>query len=105
MNNSTGDQAREVEGRVGPTAEQALLLRLASAVESLVVYTVLTRVLPRSLRDRLYHQIVSPISICTSLRLRGLRCGWYLRLGLTFILSLLIITVRFYDFLETNILR
>lgn len=52
MNNSTGGQAREVEGRGGPTAEQALLLRLASAMESLVVYTVLTRVLPRSLRDR-----------------------------------------------------
>lgn len=49
--------------------------------------------------------IVPPTSIFTSLRLRGLRCGWYLRLGLTFILSLLIIAVRFYDFLETNILR
>jgi len=69
--------------RIGLTGEETLFFRLSSAIEGITLYIILCQILPT-----LY-----------------LKRSFYLRLAATYLLIVVILTVRFYDFLETNIFR
>ncbi|XP_023322885.1 uncharacterized protein LOC111697210 [Eurytemora carolleeae] len=70
----------------GPTAEETLFFRLASAVEGITLYIIVTQILPSIYAKR--HRFV-----------------FYVRLGLTYLCILLLIIIRFYDFMETQLFK
>jgi len=84
--NSTSVYVHPSDLQFGPTSKEALFFRLASAVEAVVFYAVICSVFPNIYR-------------------RWKRCCFYPRLCITYVLILLIIIIRFYDFMESNIFR
>jgi len=87
MTNKTGENKKVYEVQLfGPTSEEAMFFRLSSAAEAIVFYTIIFSVFP-------------------SLYSKRNRSSFYPRICITYILILIIIMIRFYDFLESNIFR
>jgi len=68
------------------SSEEILFFRLSSAIEAIVFYVVIFNVLPTVYRER--H-----------------RSSIYQRISILFLLILLIIAIRFYDFMEARLFR
>lgn len=84
--NKSSEQKKIYGIKFGPTSEEAMFFRLSSAAEAIVFYIIVFNVFP-------------------SIYSRRNRSSFYPRLCLTYALILIIILIRFYDFLESNIFR
>jgi len=73
-------------GMKAPSSIELLFLRLCSALEAITIYIIAVQILPN-----VYKKIH--------------RSTFYIRLGITYLLIILLLVIRFYDFLETNIFR
>lgn len=84
--NSSSDEKQAFTIHFGITSEEAMFFRLSSAVEAVVSYIIIFNLFP-------------------NIYSKKTRSSFYLRLCITYALILLIIFIRFYDFLESNIFR
>jgi len=89
MSNETATIATTPESvaySTGLTPVETLFFRLCSALEGVTIYIIVLQILPAIYKKRN-------------------RSSFYSRLGITYILILVILIIRFYDFLETNIFQ
>jgi len=86
MNGSSGQPENRREDVEGLSSEETLFLRIASAAEGLVLAAILSVIFPSIFKKRK-------------------RTSFYPRLAIAYSLIVLIIIIRFYDFMETNIFQ
>jgi len=86
MNGTSGQPENKREDVERLSSEETLFLRIASAAEGLVLAAILSVILPSIFKKRK-------------------RTSFYPRLAIAYSLIVLIIIIRFYDFLETNIFQ
>jgi len=85
MTNKSSEN-KKVFVQFGPTSEEAMFFRLSSAAEAIVFFIIIFNVFP-------------------SLYSKRNRSSFYPRMCITYVLILIIIIIRFYDFLDSNIFR